>query len=153
MLPKEIGLMKSLKKLDKRYIIFGNIFLLANRLQTVMDNSIEELTSKQWLTAMMVDKFNQPPTLKELSKVCDSSHQNTKNLVSKLELKGFIDIVNDDKDLRAIRIHTTKKWEKWNQKNKDQALEFITKMFDGLTDEEIKIMKKAQLIVYNNLKK
>lgn len=143
--------MYDFEKMDKRYIIFANIFLLSNRLQTVMDSNIEELTAKQWLTAMMLGMFDEPPTLKQLAKICDSSHQNTKQLISKLESKGFIRIENDSKDLRAMRILTTDKWIKWNQDNNENAINFITKMFENLTDEEIAVMNKAQQKIYKNL--
>lgn len=143
--------MYDFEKMDKRYIIFGNIFLLSNRLQTVMDSSIEELTAKQWLTAMMLGMFDEPPTLKQLAKICDSSHQNTKQIVLKLESKGFIRIGNDCNDLRAMRILTTDKWVKWNQNNNETSIRFITKMFENLTNEEIAIMNKAQLKIYKNL--
>ncbi len=143
--------MYDFEKMDKRYIIFANTFLLSNRLQTVMDSNIEELTAKQWLTAMMLGMFDEPPTLKQLAKICDSSHQNTKQLISKLESKGFIRIENDSKDLRAMRILTTDKWVKWNQDNNESSINFITKMFENLTDEEIAVMNKAQQKIYKNL--
>ena len=143
--------MYDIEKMDKRYIIYANIFLLSNRLQTVMDSNIEELTAKQWLTAMMLGMFDEPPTLKQLAKVCDSSHQNTKQLISKLESKGFIRIENDSKDLRAMRIFTTDKWDNWNKDNNDCSIRFIAKMFENLTDDEIAVMNKAQQKIYENL--
>lgn len=143
--------MYDFENMDKRYIIFGNIFLLSNRLQTVMDNSIEELTSKQWLTALMLGMFDEPPTLKQLAKICNSSHQNTKQIVSKLEAKGFIKIENDINDLRAIRIHTTDKWVQWNKNNDEDSALFISKMFKNLTEEEIEIMNGVQQKIYKNL--
>lgn len=145
--------MYDFNKMDKRYIIFANTFLLSNRLQTVMDSNLEELTAKQWLTAMMLGMFDQPPTLKQLANICDSSHQNTKQLISKLESKGFIRIENDSNDLRAMRIVSTDKWIKWNQDNHQYSISFITKMFEGLSDEEIAIMDKAQQKIYANLDK
>lgn len=143
--------MYDFENMDKRYIIFGNIFLLSNRLQTVMDNSIDELTSKQWLTALMLGMFDEPPTLKQLAKICNSSHQNTKQIVSKLEAKGFIKIENDINDLRAIRIHTTDKWVQWNKNNDEDSTLFISKMFKNLTEEEIEIMNNVQQKIYKNL--
>ncbi len=143
--------MHDFENMDKRYIIFANIFLLSNRLQTVMDSNIEELTAKQWLTAMMVGMFDEPPTLKQLAKISDSSHQNTKQLILKLESKGFIRIENDKNDMRAIRILTTDKWQKWNQDNNQNSIDFITKMFLNLTDDEITAMNKVQQKIYENL--
>jgi DNA-binding MarR family transcriptional regulator len=143
--------MYDFEKMNKRYIIFANIFLLSNRLQTVMDSNIEELTAKQWLTAMMIGMFDEPPTLKQLAKICDSSHQNTKQLILKLESKGFIRIESDSRDLRAMRILTTDKWVKWNQDNNQNSMRFIAKMFDNLTDDEIAVMNKVQQNIYKNL--
>lgn len=143
--------MYDFEKMNKRYIIFANIFLLSNRLQTVMDSNIEELTAKQWLTAMMIGMFDEPPTLKQLAKICDSSHQNTKQLILKLESKGFIRIESDSRDLRAMRILTTDKWVKWNQDNNQNSMRFIAKMFDNLTDDEIAVMNKVQQKIYKNL--
>lgn len=145
--------MYNIKQMDQRYVIYATIFLLANRLQTVMDSSIEELTAKQWLTAMMLKMFEEPPTLKQLAKICDSSHQNTKQLILKLEAKGFVRIESDSKDLRAMRILTTAKWDKWNKDNNDNSIIFIAKMFENVTADEIAVMSKVQQKIYENLEK
>ncbi len=100
---------------------------------------------------MMLGMFDEPPTLKQLAKICDSSHQNIKQIVSKLESKGFIRIENDNKDLRAMRIVTTDKWVKWNENNNENSIRFIAEMFENLTEEEISAMNRAQLKIYRNL--
>ncbi len=143
--------MYDIEKMDKRYLVFGNTFLLANRLQTVMDSAAQELTAKQWLVITMLGMFDQPPTLKQLAKLCDTSHQNTKQIALKLEAKGFITILKDETDGRSMRITTTEKYQKFSESFNDYAESFVSKMFDGLTTEELSIMYSTQQKLYKNL--
>ncbi len=143
--------MIDLEKMDKRQLIFGNIFLLANRLQTVMDQHVIELTAKQWFVMIMLGMFDEPPTLKQLSSICDSSHQNTKQIVLKLEKKGFLRIEQVPSDRRAMRIIVTAKWDQWNEENNEFASRFLNRMFRDLTTQEIAVMSSAQLSIYDTL--
>ena len=146
--------MYDFEKMDKRYLIFGNIFLLANRLQTVMDNAKKDLTAKQWLVlTIMLGSFEEPPTLKQLAAMCETSHQNTKEIVNKLEAKGFVNILKDEADKRAMRILRTSKCEQWSKDNEEYGMNFISEMYHGLSEEEIRIMSEAQIKIFNNLKK
>ncbi len=143
--------MYDFEKMDKRQLIFGNIFLLANRLQTVMDQRITGITSKQWFVMIMLGMFDEPPTLKQLASVCDSSHQNTKQLIMKLEAKGFVRIETAPTDRRAMQIIATERWSQWEKENSQIASQFLNQMFGGLTAEEIKAMSAAQLNIYDAL--
>ena len=145
--------MYDFEKMDKRYLIFGNIFLLANRLQTVMDNAKKDLTAKQWMVLTMLGSFEEPPTLKQLAAMCETSHQNTKEIVNKLEAKGFVNILKDEADKRAMRILRTSKCEQWSKDNEEYGMNFISEMYHGLSEEEIRIMSEAQIKIFNNLKK
>lgn len=144
--------MYDFERMDKRLIIFGNIFMLSNRLQTVMDQANNELTAKQWFVMAMLNMFENAPTLKQLATVCDYSHQNTKQLVLKLEEKGFVSIEKDENDLRAMRIVTTDKIKEWDQENEAFSNDFVDKMFEVLSEEEIKMMLEIQTKLYDRLK-
>lgn len=143
--------MYDFEKMDKRYVIFGDIFMLANRLQTVMDKSNNDLTAKQWFVMVMLGMFEEPPTLKELAGQCGYSHQNTKQLVLKLEEKGFVVIKKDRYDMRAMRIITTERIRQWDEENKQFETQFVGAMFRGITNDEIKTMVSVQRKLYGNL--
>ncbi|MEA4989126.1 MAG: MarR family transcriptional regulator [Anaerovorax sp.] len=145
--------MYDFENMDKRYIIFGNTFLTANRLQSVMDSTGNELTAKQWLVITMLGMFDTPPTLVQLAKMCDSTHQNTKQIVLKLEKKDFIRIEKDKKDKRAMRILKTEKCKKWDEANKEFAKHFINEMFCDLTENEISYFCNIQQKIYKRLEK
>jgi DNA-binding MarR family transcriptional regulator len=143
--------MYDLENMDPRYLIFGNIFLLSNRLQNVMDQNATDITAKQWFVLMMLGMFDEAPTLKQLATMCDSSHQNIKQLVIKLEKKGFVNIENDLKDRRAIRIAATPKCEQWASDNRAFTQNFVDTMFDTLTKDEIATLNLAQQKIYTTL--
>jgi len=143
--------MYDIENMDLRYRIFATTFLMANRLQMLMDQQIQDITCKQWFVLTMLDTFEQAPTLKDLSRACDSSHQNTKQIVAKLEAKGYVRIERDQADGRALRLHKTEKSSKWRMDNKDKAAAFVDAMFSKLSDQEIKMMFKAQQCLYQTL--
>lgn len=143
--------MYDFEHMDKRLIIYANTFLVANRLQTVMDAELEEITSKQWLAIIMLGAFDEPPTLKQMAQMCNASHQNTKQIVLKLHQKGYVDIVKDEKDGRAMRIVPLPKIQELNVKYDERSKRFIEEMFSDLTEEEITVMCRAQFKIYDRL--
>ncbi|MFR2839480.1 MAG: MarR family winged helix-turn-helix transcriptional regulator [Zhenhengia sp.] len=143
--------MYNFETMDKRLIIFGNLFLVANRLQTVMDSQMEGLTAKQWLVLTMLGMFDEPPTLKQLAKMCNTSHQNTKQLVLKLESKGFLEVTKDPKDARAMRICATAKCTEWELANQENNAKFVNQMFFTLTQKEILVTMTSLLKIYDAL--
>lgn len=143
--------MYDLEKMDRRLVAYVEIFLLANRLQTVMNTGIQDITAKQWLPLIMLRMFDNPPTLKDLSEVCGISHQSTKQLVLKLQEKGFVNIEPDKNDRRAIRISGTEKCSEWIEKYAIRNYEFVFEVFSGLTGEEIESLHAIQNKLYAKL--
>lgn len=143
--------MYDFEHMDKRLIIYANTFLVANRLQTVMDAELEEVTSKQWLAIIMLGAFEEPPTLKQMAQMCSASHQNTKQIMLKLHQKGYVNMVKDEKDGRAMRIIPLAKIQELNAKYEERSKRFIEEMFSDLTEEEIAVMCKAQFKLYDRL--
>ncbi|HBV66988.1 MAG TPA: hypothetical protein DEF04_01485 [Clostridiales bacterium] len=139
--------------MDKRLLVFGFLFRVANRLQSKMDSQMKDLTAKQWFVILVLGLFEQPPTLKQLAAACDTSHQNTKQLVMKLSEKGFVTIHNDEKDGRAMRITASDKCEQWDKDNEQIATQFIDDMFSGMSMDEIADLSRSLMKVFENLDK
>ena len=95
--------------------------------------------------------FDEPPTLKQLAKMCNTSHQNTKQLVLKLESKGFLEVTKDPKDARAMRICATAKCTEWELANQENNAKFVNQMFFTLTQEEILVTMTSLLKIYDAL--
>lgn len=143
--------MYDFEMMDKRLIVFGYLFRVANRLQSKMDSQMKELTAKQWFVILVLGLFEQPPTLKQLAEACDTSHQNTKQLVMKLAEKGFVTVRNDETDSRAMRIKASKQCEQWDKDNERIAAQFIDNMFSGMSTDEVIHLSNSLIKIYKNL--
>ncbi len=143
--------MYNFEEMDKRTVIFGYLFRVANRLQIRLDSEFSDLTAKQWFALAMLGFFDEPATLKALAKASDTSHQNMKQIVLKLEQKGFVRIMPDPLDRRALSITPTDKLAQWDEANQKTAKVFLDRMFKDFSQEEILTFYRALLKVYDNL--
>ena len=128
--------MYDFEHMDKRLIAYVNIFICANRLQAIMDSGLEDITAKQWLAITMIDAFPEPPTLKQMSELSGVTHQSMRQIVDRLAEKGFIEVVPDKRDKRAIRIVKTELANEIRTKKAGQDQSFVYRLFDCLTEEE-----------------
>ncbi|EJP6471221.1 MarR family transcriptional regulator [Clostridium sporogenes] len=144
---------KEIDNIDKRYHIFGMLFLLSNKLETLGNNFLGELTTKQWFFMLiLMNFFKEPPTLSELAGEMGTSHQNTKQIAIKLEEKGFLVVKKDTKDKRVLRLTPTSKIEKYAKLREDKDHYFIEKFFNILTKEEVKNIYESFTKLLNNIK-
>ena len=126
--------------IDKQKFIFGSLFLLANKLQVIGDKylGLEGMTTKQWFLTAMISQFpDNPPTLSEVAELMGSSRQNVKQLALKLEEKGYLSIEKDEEDARVLRLRITEKSESFWKKRREQDDQFITELFKELNEEEL----------------
>jgi DNA-binding MarR family transcriptional regulator len=125
-------------KLDKIKFIFGSLFILANKLQVLGDNFLDEITTKQWFLLVMVGQFKDHyPTLSQVASLMGSSHQNAKQIALKLEKKGLICIEKDTKDSRAIRLKLTPACYEYFEGRQGKDNEFLEELFKDLNEMEI----------------
>lgn len=144
--------LEKLQDIDKRYRIFGVIFLLSTKLETMGNTFLGELTTKQWfLMLTLTNFFETPPTLSQLAKQMGTSHQNTKQLALKLQEKGFLSIEKDDQDNRALRIVPTEKIEEYVKNRQEKDHKFIEDFFGVLTEAEIEDLDKILLKMLDNI--
>jgi len=128
--------MYDFENMDQRLIAYVNIFICANRLQAIMDSGFEDITAKQWLAITMIDAFPEPPTLKQISELSGVTHQSMRQIVDRLIDKGFLKVVPDKKDKRAIRLVKTEAAEHLRTKKDGQDQCFVFRLFECLTEEE-----------------
>jgi DNA-binding MarR family transcriptional regulator len=96
------------------------------------------MTTKQWFLTVMISQFrDHPPTLGEVAALMGSSRQNVKQLALKLEEKEFLRIEKDEQDARALRLKLTEKSQAFWEKRENQDNQFIMDLFGSLNEEEI----------------
>lgn len=128
---------------NEKKLIFGGLFLLTNKLQVRGDQLFEEdgMTLRQWFLTVMILQFQEkPPTLGELSKLMGTSHQNIKQISKKLEEKQFLRFVKDEQDGRITRLVLTEQSHQYWASREDEGDRFIEQLFKNLTKEEIHAM-------------
>lgn len=142
---------EKLQKYDNDYIMFGMMFVLGNKLQAIGDSFYDEITSKQWFVLIMLNVLDGTPTLNELSEGMGSSHQNVKQLVLKLQDKGFVELFTDEIDRRKTRIRMTEACQELAQKYSEREQLFMKLLFQGIDKEKIKVTVETLLQFEQNL--
>ncbi|MGO5072933.1 MarR family winged helix-turn-helix transcriptional regulator [Clostridium sporogenes] len=143
---------KEMDNIDKRYHIFGMLFLLSNKLETLGNNFLGELTTKQWFFMLiLMNFFKEPPTLSELALEMGTSHQNAKQIAIKLEKKEFLVVNKDIKDKRVLRLTPTDKIREYVKLREDKDHFFIEKFFNVLTKEEVKSIYESFTKLLDNI--
>ena len=132
--------------------LLGLLSTFDNRYQAAADTFFKEITWKQFFAVICINLCKEPPTLNELSDVMGSSHQNVKQILNKLENKGFVTAVTDKDDRRKQRIKLTAKCRKFCEKNDDVSQVTMMKMFEGIPEKDIKTTIKTIVTIEKNLK-
>ncbi len=143
---------QSLTSIDTRYLIFGSIFSMSTKLETIGKDFLGELTTKQWFLLLnLATFFDEPPSISELSEQMGTSHQNVKQIALKLQEKGFLRIKRDEFDNRTSRLEITDMIERYNDDHREANNQFIEKLFDGINPDELKEFLSVTMRLLENL--
>lgn len=123
---------------EERIRIFGNLFLISTRMETIGNEYLGDITTKQWFfLATLFTFFTEPPTLSELSELMGSSRQNVKQIALKLETKGYIEIHKDAQDARILRIVPTEKSVEYGAEFEAKGKRFLDILFKDFGKAEL----------------
>ena len=139
--------------IENPYFLIGLLSEFNNRLQTQGDAFFDNISWKQCFLMICIKIFEKPPTLKELSELMGSSHQNVKQLLIKLEKKDFVKTIPDDTDKRKLRIVMTEKANVFDQNHEEPSRLFIQQIYRNINPEELEITIKTIVQLDDNLKK
>lgn len=142
--------MSKLDQIPNIQYIFGSLFVLANRVDTLLERALQKynVSSKQWFLSICVASlFERDPSLKELAKESGSSHQNVKQVALKLQDKDLLSLYKDPKDARTTRVSLTPNSVEFWQKTDQDSQIFMSKLFENISEEELMAVRK----VFNQL--
>ena len=134
------------------YYLLGLISAFENRFQAMADNMMEEISWKQFFAIICIKMCKEPPTLKELSDVLGSSHQNVKQILLKLEKKDFIEFQPDEADKRKQRIVLTERCRDFCEKNDEMSAVIMEKMFDSIPEQDIVTTIQTMIKMEKNMR-
>lgn len=138
--------------MENSFFLIGLLNEFINRFQVVGDGFFEEISWKQCFLLICIRLCSQPPTLKEVSEVMGSSHQNIKQMLLKLEKAGFVNLAPDAQDKRKQRIILTQKADEFDEKYNKPSEEFMKLMFGNVDPEDLRITIKTIMQLDEELK-
>lgn len=112
---------------------------------------MKEISWKQFFAIICIDMCREKPTVKDLVEIMGSSHQNVKQILLKLEKKGFVSITADENDKRKQRIALTDYCKEFCLKNDDITARIMKKMFDGVSEQQLQITIQTIIQIEDNL--
>lgn len=134
------------------YFLLGLLSAFENRFQAVADSTMKEISWKQFFAIICINMCKEKPTVKELAEIMGSSHQNVKQILLKLEKKGFVCITVDESDKRKQRIELTDYCREFCAKNDEMTMRTMKKMFEGVSEEQLQITIQTIIQIEDNLK-
>lgn len=120
--------------------IFSALFIATNKLQTLFDKNIPQLSLKQFMLLAIVRQSKEQLTFTQLGNILGCSRQNIKKLAEILEKKGFITIQQSPQDPRAMSIFPTAKVEQYFERDFSQYQEELKYLFEVYTEEEVETL-------------
>ena len=136
--------------------LLGLLSAFDNRYQAAADRYFREITWKQFFAIICINLCKEPPTLNDLSEVMGSSHQNVKQILLKLERKGFVSMMSDEKDRRKQRFLVTDKCRAFLEENDNQSrtsAQIIGQIFEGVDENSLAITIETIVKMERNLVK
>ena len=138
------------------YYLLGLLSAVENRFQAMADKDMGEVSWKQFFAIICINLCKEPPTLNELSDVMGSSHQNVKQILLKLESKGFVSMIPDEKDKRKQRFVVTDKCREFLEENDNQSktsAQIIGQIFEGVDERSLATTIETIMKMERNLEK
>ena len=127
------------EKMSAPYYLIGLVNRFNKSFQAAADSSFEELSWKQIFFMNCVALFEHAPTIKDMADLLGCSHQNAKQILSKLEKQGFVEVIQDPADKRKQRIMLTEKAVDFRRRYDEPSEQAMQLIFGNITAEELRI--------------
>ena len=120
------------------YYLIGLINRFNNSFQAAADNIFEELSWKQIFFMNCVALFEDAPTIRDMADLLGCSHQNAKQILSKLEKQRFVDVYQDPADKRKQRIMLTERAMEFRRRYDEPSEQAMQSIFGNISKEELR---------------
>lgn len=137
--------------MDRTFFLIGLINRFNNSFQAVADAAFTEISWKQVFFLNCVTMFEQPPTIREMADLIGCSHQNAKQILSKLEKLNFVAMQQDESDKRKQRIVLTEQAQAFRHQFDGASAAAMQMLFRWIEETElettIRVMTKLITVV------
>ena len=141
-------------EIPAREYLFGSIFLLANRLQTLGDGYLEEVTLKQWLLLIMIHVMEkEQPSVTEVADFMGSTRQNVRKMLEVLEGKGFVELRANPLDRRTLSVALTVKAEQFFARFQAKGDAFLDRLVEEIPPEDLAATRRTVEALFENMER
>lgn len=121
----------------RKKAIFSTLFIAGNKLQTLFDNHIPEISLKQFMLLSIVRQSKEELTFTQLGELLGCSRQNIRKLADALVKKGFVVIQQSANDTRAMCPGITEKGRGFFERDFLKYQRELDYLFEVYTDQEL----------------
>lgn len=132
-----MGGVMDFKKMDPRYLMYGSLSVLDNRIAALQSEEFKDLTMKQHFLLVSIGTFDDNPTLSDVSLLIGCSYQNVKKMAEQLQAKGYLTICKDEEDKRKLRLVPAEKLMNLTQDKQEVTQQFMDRMYRDISEDDL----------------
>lgn len=125
------------KKMDPRYLMYGSLSVLDNRIAALQSEEFKDLTMKQHFLLVSIGTFDDNPTLSDVSLLIGCSYQNVRKMAEQLQAKGYLTICKDEEDKRKLRLVPAEKLMNLTQDKQEVTQQFMDRMYRDISEDDL----------------
>lgn len=117
---------------------YATLFSLANKLQVRGDEYLGNLTSRQYMTMVAIAHLSEgKTTLNNIARKLGSTKQNVKQIVTVMQKKGYVDVIPNTEDRRAVNVIITEIGKQVVYQVSKKGIFFMAQLFKDFSTEEL----------------
>ncbi len=117
---------------------YATLFSLANKLQVRGDEYLGSLTSRQYMTMVAIAHLSEGKvTFNNIARKLGSTKQNVKQIVTAMENKGYLNVIPNPKDRRAVNVIITETGKQVLYQVSEKGIFFMAELFKNFSTEEL----------------
>lgn len=134
--------------------LFGSIFLLSNKLQSLGDDYLNEITLKQWLLLIMIKTLGkEQPSVTEVAASMGSTRQNVRKMLDVLETKGYVSLEQNEQDKRNLSVALTPQTHNFFEHFEARGDAFLQQLFDNIEPELLENSRQVFETLFENIER
>lgn len=132
-----VGGVMDFKKMDPRYLMYGSLSVLDNRIAALQSEEFKDLTMKQHFLLVSIGTFDDNPTLSDVSQLIGCSYQNVRKMAEQLQAKGYLTICKDEEDKRKLRLVPAEKLMNLIRDKQEVTQQFMDRMYRDISEDDL----------------
>ncbi|MFA9464683.1 MAG: MarR family winged helix-turn-helix transcriptional regulator [Velocimicrobium sp.] len=134
--------------------LFGSIFLLSNKLQTLGDRYLQEITVKQWFLLIMIHNLGkEQPSVTEVATYIGSTRQNVRKMLKVLSTKGYVELTVNQQDKRNLSVVLTSQTYRFFTQFETKGNAFLQQLFYNINTTLLENSRQTFESLFENIER